>query len=59
MRRPIEQIAPALVLRVGPIFNFVPFDARVIRIGEPLGDDPLEIVRALQVKELAAPLRDR
>jgi hypothetical protein len=35
MARPIEQVAPVLVLGVGPIFDFEPSDARVIGVDEP------------------------
>src|SRR5262245_17718653 len=57
--RPIEKVVASLLLRVAPIFNLVPFDTRIIRVGEALCDDPFEIVRAHQVKELAAPALDR
>jgi hypothetical protein len=35
-----------------------PSDARVIRIVQPLGDDPLKVMFAHQLEEIAPPARD-
>ena len=57
-RRPIEQVAAPLLLGVIAVLDLVPFDARVIRIGEALRDDALEVVATHQIEELAASALD-
>ena len=56
---PVEQVAPPLFLRVVGVFDLEPSNARVIRIVQPLGDNPLEVMFAHQLEEFAPPARDR
>ena len=54
----IEELTSPLFLRVVGVLDFEPSDAGVVRIGEPLGDNSLEVVSSHKLEELSSPALD-
>src|SRR5215471_21594357 len=59
LSHPVEQLAPAFLLRIIRVLDLQPSGARVIWIGQALRHNPLEIERTHQFVELASAADDR